>query len=168
RCKELAEYCKKNYAETEKVLNSIPSEEKKNAIFLQGVDALNVIAKSSFQAKALDDIVNNLAVLQDSNNKGSGSEVDFEQIATWNPDYILLDQGTKADTITTDPRWQSIKAVQLGNIIIVPNVPYGWLTTPPGFNQLLGLTYFAHLLYPEKFDKRADQVTEEFFKAFYE
>ena len=87
----LAAYCDRVYARTMEIAGSV---EKKNLLYITGDQGLNVIAQGSYHAEVIDLLSNNLAVVESPSSKGTGNEVDMEQILLWNPDVILFAPGS--------------------------------------------------------------------------
>ena len=73
----LADYCRYAYDRAVEIANSV---EKANLLYITGDEGLNVIAKGSYHAEAIDLLANNLAVVEEPSSKGTGNEVDMEQI----------------------------------------------------------------------------------------
>ncbi|MEN6418611.1 MAG: ABC transporter substrate-binding protein [Clostridiaceae bacterium] len=162
--KALSDYCAAVYAKTLEIANSV---EKANLIYCLGDTGLNVIANGSYHAEVLDLLANNLAVVDEPSSKGSGNEVDLEQILLWNPDVILFAPGSIYSTVGSDPAWQQINAIKNGTYYEVPMGPYNWMGFPPSVQRYLGMMWMAQLLYPDA--AQYDLYTEvaEYFKLFY-
>ncbi len=170
RADELADYCDKAYSEVSDVMDAMPESERANVLFATGDTGTNVLAKGSFQAGVVDMLANNVAVVDSPSGKGSGNESSLEQIAAWNPDVILFGSmgGASAyDTASTDPAWAKLPAIASGSYCEVPSTPYGWLNNPPTVNQVLGMQWLSHVLYPDKFDDSVEDVVSDYFKTFY-
>ena len=90
---ELAAYCDRIYAQTLALAECV---EKVNLLYCLGDAGLNVIAQGSYHAEIIDLLSNNLAIVEAPSSKGTGNEVDMEQILLWNPDVILFDEPTSA------------------------------------------------------------------------
>jgi hypothetical protein len=75
-------------------------------------------------------------------------EVSPEQLLAWQPDVILTIDRRFHAAIRTDPAWQELKAVHLGRLHFVPDLPFSWLDDPPAPNRLIGLLWLGKLLYP--------------------
>ncbi|HWQ58338.1 MAG TPA: ABC transporter substrate-binding protein, partial [Clostridia bacterium] len=84
----LAEYCDTMLSNTQALAHSV---DKVNLIYVTGAEGHNVIAAGSYHAGVIDLLSNNLAVVAEPSGKGTGNEVDMEQILAWNPDVILFD-----------------------------------------------------------------------------
>jgi len=96
---------------------------------------------------------------------GGAHEVSVEQVITWNPDVIILDQSctdTVAD-LMKDMRWQSIAAVKDKRVYRAPD---GYVNTfgRPHLESAFARVWLADKLYPGKLG--LDIVQEA--KAFYQ
>ena len=162
--KALSDYCATVYARTLEIANSA---EKANLIYCLGDTGLNVIANGSYHAEILDLLANNLAVVDAPSSKGSGNEVDLEQILLWNPNVILFAPDSIYATVGSDPAWQQINAIKNGTYYEVPMGPYNWMGFPPSVQRYLGMMWMAQLLYPDT--AQYDLYTEvaKYFKLFY-
>ena len=87
----LADYCRSTY---DKATAIADGAEKANLLYITGDTGLNVIARGSYHAEVIDLLSNNLAVVDEPSSKGTGNEVDMEQILNWNPDVILFAPGS--------------------------------------------------------------------------
>lgn len=162
--KTLSDYCAKVYARTLEIANSA---QKVNLIYCLGDTGLNVIANGSYHAEILDLLANNVAVVDDPSSKGSGNEVDMEQILLWNPEVILFAPGSIYSTVGSDPAWQQVNAIKNGTYYEVPMGPYNWMGFPPSVQRYLGMMWMAQLLYPDtaQYDLYTEVAT--YFKLFY-
>lgn len=157
---QYAKYCDDIYTRAYDIAQKI---EKKDVLYILG-EGRNVLPNGSFHAEILEFFCNNLAVVESPSGKGSGNEVDMEQILNWDPEYILFAPNTVYDLVGTDPLWQGLQAIRNNRYYEVPFGPYNWLGLPPGAQRLLGLMWLPSLLYPEEcsYDLRAE------VKAYYE
>lgn len=160
----LAAYCEKVYARTNEIAGSV---EKANLLYCSGDTGLNVIAKGSYHAEILDLLSNNLAVVDEPSSKGSGNEVDMEQILKWNPDVILFAPGSVYSTVGQDKAWQQVGAIKNGTYYEVPMGPYNWMGFPPSVQRYLGMMWMAQLLYPDTAQIDLYAAVSEYFQLFY-
>lgn len=93
----------------------------------------------------------------------------FEQVAVWDPDYIVVQDRYPEvyKEVTTGEKWQSIRAVKEGNVLLAPfwTKPWG---NPDTDSVALGEAWLASKFYPEKVT--TDYVrerAEKFYKEFY-
>lgn len=164
---ELSEYCQQAYDEVTSVMETIPEDERVSVLYLLGEDGTNVIGKDTYQAQVVDMFANNVAVLENASNKGTGSESSLEQIALWDPEMIIFGYGSIYDTVADDPAWDGISAIDSGNYYEAPGTPYNWLNNPPTVNQVMGMQWLPRLLYPDKFDDTIADVTKSYYQTFY-
>ncbi len=160
----LATYCDEVYARTVEIANSV---DKVNLLYCLGDAGLNVIAKGSYHAEVIDLLANNLAVVESPSSKGSGNEVDMEQILLWNPDVILFAPDSIYATVGSDSNWQDITAIKNGNYYEVPFGPYNWMGFPPSVQRYLGMMWMAQLLYPETAQYDLYAEISQYFNMFY-
>ena len=162
--KALADYCRSTY---DRALTIADSVEKANLLYVTGDAGLNVIAQGSYHAEVIDLLSNNLAVVDDPSSKGTGNEVDMEQILNWNPDVILFAPDSVYDTMAGDAAWQGVTAIQNGAYYEVPMGPYNWMGFPPSVQRLLGMLWMAKVLYPAAADFDLYTEAAQYFKLFY-
>jgi iron complex transport system substrate-binding protein len=105
---------------------------------------------------------------------GSGwSVVNLEQIAAWNPDVIGIisytgDPGAVTETLKADPNWQALQAVQAGHLVAFPTDFTGYSWDQPDTRWILGLTWLAKQLHPDRFTKvDMRQEIYDFFGQLY-
>lgn len=162
--KALADYCRSTY---DRALTIADSVEKANLLYITGDTGLNVIAQGTYHAEVIDLLSNNLAVVDEPSSKGTGNEVDMEQILNWNPDVILFAPDSIYDTVAGDAAWQGVTAIQNGAYYEVPMGPYNWMGFPPSVQRLLGMLWMAKVLYPAAADFDLYTEAAQYFKLFY-
>ncbi len=90
--------------------------------------------------------------------------VDFEQIARWNPDLIVIWWYAKygPDTLLNDSKWQVIKAVKEGNVFREPYYEH-W-----GPDFTLFVLWLAKKAYPSLFsDINVTEVMDDYYMKWY-
>lgn len=160
----LADYCRYAYDRAVEIANSV---EKANLLYITGDEGLNVIAKGSYHAETIDLLANNLAVVEEPSSKGTGNEVDMEQILNWNPDVILFAPGSIYASVGSNENWQTVTAIKNGAYYEVPMGPYNWMGFPPSVQRLLGMTWMAKILYPTAADYDLYTEVSTYFQLFY-
>ena len=164
RAEKLAAFCE----ETLSTVNGILAKQQKTSLlYCLGDSGLNVIAKTSFHAEVIDLVGNNLAVVASPSFKGSGNEVDLEQLLLWDPEVILFAPGSIYPSVGQDAAWQQMQAVAAGHIYQVPSGPYNWLGDPPSVNIFMGMLWLTDLLYPEATNYDLYAKTAEYYQLFY-
>ncbi|MBR0356685.1 MAG: ABC transporter substrate-binding protein [Clostridia bacterium] len=160
----LAAYCDRVYARTMEIAGSV---EKKNLLYITGDQGLNVIAQGSYHGEIIDLLSNNLAVVESPSSKGTGNEVDMEQILLWDPDVILFAPGSIYADVKDRPEWQTVAAIQNGTYYEVPFGPYNWMGFPPSVQRYLGMLWMSELLYPETAQLDLFAAVKEYYGLFY-
>ena len=162
--KTLADYCRTTY---DSVKTAVDGVEKANLLYIAGDTGLNVIAQGSYHSEVIDMLSNNLAVVDEPSSKGTGNEVDMEQILNWNPDVILFAPGSIYATVGEDAAWQGVTAIQNGAYYEVPMGPYNWMGFPPSVQRMLGMLWMAKVLYPDAADYDLYTEAANYFQLFY-
>ncbi len=162
--KVLADYCADVYVRVKALCDCV---EKKRLLYVVGVEGLGVIARDSFHSAVIDMLSDNVAVLEAPSSKGTGNEVDMEQILSWNPDVILFSQSSAFETADDDPLWQAVSAIEQDAYYDVPVGPYNWMGFPPGVQRLLGMLWMGKVLYPDEADWDMYEETARHFELFY-
>jgi iron complex transport system substrate-binding protein len=98
------------------------------------------------------------------------NQVDFEQIAAWDPEVIVLVSYRSSSElavreITEEPLWGELRAVRAGNVYAMPGDYYSW--GQPDTRWILGAEWFAYLLHPQLFDQPFERRILAFFEDFY-
>lgn len=161
---ELAAYCENVMARAKKIADSV---EKANILYVSGAEGLNVIANGSYHAEVIDMVANNLAIVDNPSSKGTGNEVDMEQILNWNPDVILFAPNSIYSTVAANENWQTITAIKEGKYYEVPFGPYNWMGFPPSVQRLLGMMWMTTVLYPDAVDYDLYTEVSSYFQMFY-
>ena len=168
KAEDLAAWCEETYARIEAMLAQVDAAgDRKTVLYCLGDKGVNVIARGSFHAETINLMAENLAVVEDVVSKGTGNEVDLEQILVWDPEVILFAPDSCYHTAADEPGWQNVPAIASGNYYRTPYGPYGWLSSPPGVQQYLGMLWLGQLLYPEYTDYDLQTEITEYYRLFY-
>ena len=163
---ELARFCERVYSRTRSVMERV-GENKVKALYVLGEEGLNVIAAGSYHGEVMDLLTDNLAVVENPVGKGTGNEVSMEQIALWDPDFIVFGPGSIYGSVTERDTWESMTAVQNGAFVEVPEGPYNWMGMPPSVQRYLSLIWLTAVLYPEYCDYDVKAEILEYYALFY-
>lgn len=163
---ELAQFCQRVYDRTQSIMDQV-GENKVDALYILGQEGLNVLAKDSYHAEVMDMLTNNLAVVDSPTSKGTGNEVTMEQIALWNPDFILFAPGSIYEDVDTRDTWVDISAIQNHQYVQVPTGPHNWMGTPPAVQRYLALIWLTAQLYPQYCDYDVKAEAMEYYQLFY-
>lgn len=115
--------------------------------------AFNVPPMSWIQTKMVE-MAGGEPVWADANPGKGWTQVTLEQIAAWNPDHIFIISYFKpapgvVENLKADPNWQGLRAVKEGKLAAFPADLYSW--DQPDTRWILGLTWLAAQLHPERF-----------------
>ncbi len=159
----LGAYCDDIYARMTELAASV---DKTGLLYITG-EGHNVIAQGSYHAEIIDLMADNLAVVDEPSSKGTGNEVDMEQILAWDPDFIIFAPESVYGAVADDPTWQSLKAIRNGNYVEVPFGPYNWMGFPPSVQRYLGMLWMGAVLYPDAVDYDLFEEVHNYFDMFY-
>lgn len=165
KAEDLALFCEKVYARAEEFAQSGLD----SGLYICGAKGVNVIASRSFQAEVVNMLINNAADLEKPVGKGSGNEVDMEQILNWDPECLIFARDAKNvyENVKNDPVWSQMKAVKNNRVYLAPATLLNWIAAPPSVNRFLGLIWAPTVLYPERAGWDAKAEVKEYFRLFY-
>ena len=166
KAEALAAFCERVYSRTISIMEEV-GDSKVDALYVIGEQGLNVLARDSYHSELIDMLTNNLAVVDTPSSKGSGNEVTLEQIALWNPDFILFTPDSIYDDVAQRDTWCDISAIASGNYIKVPQGPHNWMGTPPAVQRYLGMIWLTAELYHDYCDYDAKAEILEYYRLFY-
>ena len=96
-------------------------------------------------------------------------EIDYEQLLTWNPEYIILasDAAYTAEDVLADPNLAACAAVVNGNVYQMPSKAEAWDSPVP--SGILGALWLANVLHSEKvIDADCIAKMDEYYETFYD
>ena len=95
-------------------------------------------------------------------------EISYEQLLTWNPDYIILasDASYSVEDVLADPNLADCAAVKSGKVYQMPGKAEAWDSPVP--SGILGAVWLASVLHPEAVTE-ADCAAriDEYYETFY-
>lgn len=97
------------------------------------------------------------------------TEIDYEQMLVWNPDYIILASGAKytVEDVLTDPNLADCAAVANGRVYQIPADAEAWDSPVP--SSILGALWLANILHPERLtDRDCAESIDEYYETFYD
>ena len=97
------------------------------------------------------------------------AEIDYEQLLTWDPEYIILPSSAKYTTeeVLADPNLAGCRAIVNGNVYQVPGHVESWDSPVPG--SILGAFWLANILHPEVMtDADCTNIMDEYYETFYQ
>lgn len=167
KAEELAAFCEKILSQTDSLMEAV-GENKVTSLYILGEEGLNVLANGSFHAEIIDLLTDNVAVVDNPAGKGTGNEATIEQVALWNPEYIIFAPESIYGDVKTLDTWKELDAVSENKYIEVPGKPYNWMGNPPSVQRYLGMIWLASELYPEYCEYDAKSEIIEYYMLFYD
>jgi iron complex transport system substrate-binding protein len=168
RADELIVYYQEALKTVKETVSQIPEDQKVTVYYAEGPDGLATDPSGS-QHSMLIDYCGGKNVAETTITPGIGmTPVSFEQVMSWNPEVIIASDPSFASSVLDDPLWKDIPAVKSGRVYGVPLAPFSWFDRPPGTNQIPGLYWMLHSLYPEKYSQDAlKEKISQFYSSFY-
>ena len=166
QAEKLATYWTTHFDMVNDILDEV-GESKAELLYIAGDEGLNVIANGAYHSEVIDMFSNNIAIVENPSSKGTGNEVDMEQLLMWNPQYLIFDSESIYDQVAERPEWQNMDAVKAGRYYEVPAGPYSWLGFPPSVQRILGMMWMEQLFYPEYCDFDLKAAVKEYYSLFY-
>lgn len=164
--KALADYCTSTLQRTYDIMEQV-GEDKVSVLYCLGDMGCNVICRGSYHSTVLDLLTENLAVSDAPSSKGTGNEVDMEQIYNWDPEVIFFAPYSIYEYVEEEAEWENLQAVQSGRYYEVPYGIYNWMGFPPSVQRYLGMIWMTKVLYPEYADYDMYEEVQEFYRLFF-
>ena len=98
---------------------------------------------------------------------GSTDTMTAMDIANSNPDIIILDSEDAYNTMMNADQFKTVRAVQEGNVYLVPNAPYNILSEDAGAGRLIGLSWMRMLAYKNLTMDNVVDNADDFYEDFY-
>lgn len=165
---ELNEFYTRVLSTVKNRVSGIPANEKVRVYYAEGPKGLQTDPTGSVHSELID-LAGGINVADCQITPGMGmTPVSMEQVTKWDPEVIIVSDPPFYAGIYNDTLWQSIPAVKNHRVYLVPQSPYPWFDRPPGINRIIGISWTAKILYPEKFsDLDLPALTREFYHKFY-
>lgn len=168
RAAELASYFEGLMDDAAALTADIAEEDRPTAI-LMGLD-LGKVAHGDMIQSVMMQTAGAVNLAADVQSSSIWPEVGVEQIFEWDPDYIFFENSNsrsyEVEDLYTDPTWANLKAVQNGNLYVVPSDLDSW--EYPGVQVGLGTLWMAQVLHPELLsDEDFEAAATDFYQKVY-
>ena len=175
RADELIGLFERRIAAVEGPLENLPDEERPTTLMLywsvtDGAAAVNVPPLSWLQTRLVE-MAGGEPIWKDADLGERWTKTNIEQIAAWNPEVIVVaayhvSAQQAVEAIMADPVWSSLDAVKAGRVHAFPADYHSW--DQPDARWLLGLSWLAAVLHPERFpDRDAETEVRSFYRDFF-
>lgn len=167
RANKLADMASKYLKEIDQFVKTLPEEKRVKLYYAEEEDGLATDCDKSFHTEAFvlagADLVHKC---QQATILGL-QRVSFEQVATYEPDVIIVQEASFFKKIFDDSKWKTLKAVQNKRVYLVPNTPFNWVDRPPSFMRILSAHWVASRLYPKQYCHSIQDKVKEFYTLFF-
>ncbi len=165
RSEGLAHYAQDAVADINRRLAKIPQEKRPRIYYGRGPQGLNTGLAGSISAEFIEQLgaVNVAAEM----GRGGLVQVSIEQVLRWNPDVVVTIDPNFYAAARSHPVWRELPAIRAGRIHLAPNLPFGWIDSPPSINRLIGLRWLARILYPDAFPEDLRPIVRDFYTRCY-
>ncbi|MCU6761526.1 corrinoid ABC transporter substrate-binding protein [uncultured Roseburia sp.] len=172
RAEKYCSYFDQKLAFIKERTDQIPEEEKPK-VYYAGVDVLTTYGKYSDIMEVIE-AAGGVPVSKEL-EAGNRSQINYEQLMSWNPDVIFLDHGGMNDGETVEElkaeisgksTYKTLNAVKNGQIYMSPSGVFYW---DMGLQKILLVMNMAKILHPDLF-KDLDMESEvmAFYEKFYD
>jgi iron complex transport system substrate-binding protein len=94
------------------------------------------------------------------------AQVGLEEVLRWDPEIIVTLDARQREHILADPRWQTVRAVRNGRVVVNPSGINAWCTRAA--ETALQVLWAAKLFHPERFAELSIAAeTRQFYQRFY-
>jgi len=169
RADELIRYYRGTLDEIQDKTSAIPKENRTRVYYAEGANGLETDASGSIHSQLIDLCGGNNVATIPGFQSGSGmTAVTMESVMIWKPDVIITNSRDFATNVYNDSNWQKIPAVQNHKIYVTPSRPGNWFDRSPSFYRIAGMSWTAHVLYPDLFPEGwMKQKVKEYFSVYH-
>jgi len=171
RAQQILSFYQQRLDRVQQATTGLTDTQKPRVLVLQyseknGAMAFNVPPTAWIQTQMVN-LAGGQAIWTDGATGGGWTIVNFEQVAAWQADKIFIinyfgDVNESVKKLKADTKWQSLKAVQNGQLYGFPKDFYSWDQPDPRW--ILGLSWLATKLQADKMGQ-VDMLAE--VKQFY-
>uniref|UniRef100_UPI003B51D2F4 iron ABC transporter substrate-binding protein n=1 Tax=Roseovarius indicus TaxID=540747 RepID=UPI003B51D2F4 len=166
RGEALARDVEATFGRIDAILEGVPEADRPRVYLARGPEGLETGMKGSINTEIIER-AGGRNVADDGGQTRGLVQASMEQVIVANPDTIVTWDRNFFAKVFDDPLWQGIDAVREGRVFLSPTAPFGWIDRPPSVNRMMGLTWMAGLLYPERWDGTLREEARAFYKLYY-
>lgn len=169
RADELIRYYRGTLDEIQNKTSAIPEEKRTRVYYAEGANGLSTDASGSIHSQLIDLCGGDNVATCEGLQSGSGmTAVTMESILMWKPEVIITTSRDFQAMAYNDSTWQRIPAVQNHRIYVTPSKPGNWFDRSPSFYRIAGMSWTAHVLYPDLFPEDwLRKKVREYFSVYY-
>lgn len=166
RGEALARDVEATFGRIDAILEGVPEADRPRVYLARGPEGLETGMKGSINTEIIER-AGGRNVADDGGQTRGLVQASMEQVIVANPDTIVTWDRNFFAKVFDDPLWQGIDAVREGRVFLSPTAPFGWIDRPPSVNRMMGLTWMAGLLYPERWEGTLREEARAFYKLYY-
>ncbi|MEQ9239419.1 iron ABC transporter substrate-binding protein [Roseovarius indicus] len=166
RGEALARDVEATFGRIDALLEGVPEADRPRVYLARGPEGLETGMKGSINTEIIER-AGGRNVADDGGQTRGLVQASMEQVIVANPDTIVTWDRNFFAKVFNDPLWQGIDAVREGRVFLSPTAPFGWIDRPPSVNRMMGLTWMAGLLYPERWEGNLREEARAFYKLYY-
>jgi iron complex transport system substrate-binding protein len=172
RAEELAQYSDEVIARAQAGAAQMAESERVTIYYAEGAKGLYTDPEGSTHTQVFTLVgARNVADVEVQEGVGM-SPVSLEQVIAWDPEFVFVASDPAGemnvyDQITGGGDWNTVQAVNDGNVYQIPHGPFDWLDRPYSVARILGIQWVGNLLYPEVWNIDIRETTREFYELFY-
>lgn len=155
-------------SDNEKLLEQKLKDCEKPSVYLAGNSSLLSTAGASMYQSGMIELAGGInAAAQISDDYWVN--IDYEQLLTWNPDYIILasDASYSVEDVLADKNLAGCKAVQNNAVYKIPGDAEAWDSPVP--SGILGSIWLAGVLHSDLFtENECTNVIDNYYETFYD
>jgi iron complex transport system substrate-binding protein len=167
RADALAKAAEAILADVDQVRAKIPADKRPRVYLARGPEGLETGSRGSINTEIIER-VGAVNVVEGLREKGGLVTASPEQVISWAPDTIITLDKRFFDTVATKADWRPVPAVAAGRVFLAPDLPFGFIDSPPSVNRLIGLTWLLHTLYPSQAPGNLREQIRDFYRLFYQ
>ena len=166
RGEALARDVEATFGRIDALLEGVPEADRPRVYLARGPEGLETGMKGSINTEIIER-AGGRNVADDGGQTRGLVQASMEQVIVANPGTIVTWDRNFFAKVFDDPLWQGIDAVREGRVFLSPTAPFGWIDRPPSVNRMMGLTWMAGLLYPERWEGTLREEARAFYKLYY-
>ena len=167
RANKLAAMAQSYLDELKSFVDSVPANERTRVYYAEGAFGLQTECDVSFHSEPLMLAGGNLVHKCVQSSVIGMQEVNFEQVLTYNPDVIIVQNPAFYQEIFKDKKWAMLKAVKDKKVYLIPKTPFNWTDRPPSFMRIIGAHWIASKLYPTRYPYNISTKVRDYYQLFF-
>ncbi len=167
RAAKLADDAGRILGEVDGVVASVEASQRPRVYLARGPSGLETGTRGSINTEIIER-AGGINVVDLGAGPGRLATVSLEQVLAWSPDTIISIDAHFVDGVRAAAGWSETQAARRGRVHLSPDLPFGFIDSPPSLNRLIGLEWLARLFFPNRFARSMREATREFYGLYYQ